>query len=205
MILRSSGISFNTGADLRMAAKKWYVSTGFDFMKRSYGIGYVYRDGLNKRRYAMTRVTHTSFEVPVQLGIRVHHHEARYRYDVFLAGGMSKGWGGDFTYSSMAGSRNSNGTTYSFADFEDVQKFGPYRSYIFGANVHAVLRKVGLLSYGLEFRYPMEEGPHYLMDVIDANMSHTLVSEPRLPHVDVKLCYYFLSMDKHLRRVRYRK
>lgn len=205
MVIRPSGISFNAGADLRLAAKKWYIGSEFDFLKRSYAAGFVYRDGLAHKTYALTRVTNTSLEVPVTLGIRLHHHEARYKYNVFLTGAVAHGWGGGDVYSGEIGSYNSSSATYSSAKFTDLKGFGPYRSFAIGANVHAILRKAGLLSYGLEFHYPMEEGPHYSIDITDVNSNHIVITEPRLPHLDVKLCYYFFSVDGHLRRIRYRK
>lgn len=152
-----------------------------------------------------------SLVFPAELGIKLSHHEANTIYDVFgmLGASYEMYTTGGYDYEASTVSQGGSGTiTYTNTNklYPDAGRQSNWINAVVGFKIRAVLRRVGLLEYGLEYHYPMSTAGEYRIGAVVSNSTYGSVFNgtfyPRLSHLDVRLCYYFLNINKGEKRYR---
>lgn len=144
------------------------------------------------------RGTGYSLSVPAQLGYLINHHEANTTYDVFALAGASYELYTAGGYSSESATTNSNGTISNVNN--KAPQAGQQTSWvnvIAGFKINAILRRVGLVEYGMRYHYPLGNAGKYQVETILSNGIYGSVFAgefyPRLSYVDFHITYYFLN------------
>lgn len=81
---------------------------------------------------------------------------------------------------------------------------------IAGLKIHTILRKIGLIDYGLLWHVPLQKSGGYTLTSVVKNfstgddMTYNGTYYPRLAYLDIKLCYYLLNLDKGNHIIKYR-
>lgn len=139
-----------------------------------------------------------AWAVPMQVGVLLDHHEAKTTYDLFgLLGASYETYtpgGESFTNASS----NNNGSvvnTSVISPGEGISK--SWVNVIAGFKINAILRKVGLVEYGLRYHYPITTAGLYHVELAIANGAYgsAFVGDfyPHLSYIDFHFTYYLLN------------
>ena len=150
----------------------------------------------------------TFIEVPLLFNYRIYHHDRKTNYDLDALGGAAYETGN--ANSTMTGS-SSLGNSNALLQVNGSYRGNANASYvtaIIGFKINAVLRRVGLIDYGLSYHLPLEATGPYNMSVSLGNNSsvnnYSGAFYARMSYIDFKLCYYFLNLNSRFRRIWYR-
>ncbi len=213
--LKISPARFNIGAGLNLNYQKdkWCVETGINAMFKTIAVSFDVDERYNNLPYtdrAYKYFSHsTSFEVPLQVGYRVHQHKDKAEYNVYTFAGAGYELNITQGKTSTASLFSSPATAYAnggvnFSDgTPDIGTRAQWINVILGFKINAILRKVGLIDYGMSFHYPIQTAPVHSVNAhvnyaTQDNISTTF--SPHMAHVEFRFCHYFLSFDKNGRK-----
>lgn len=209
--LKTQTINFNASGGLNINARfnKVCFETGVNVTSRSV----VYKMKLDEYSYnnlngsttissnTDVRATGYAWAIPLQIGFLLDHHEAVTTYDLFGIVGASyeNHTSGSLSYGASV--VTTGGTGPSFTNIDNLQPAPgtqtTWYNAIIGFKINAILRKVGLIEYGLRYHYPLSNAGLYRIETIVANTTYGSVFNgdfyPRLSYLDFHLTYYFLN------------
>lgn len=146
------------------------------------------------------RATGYAFSVPLQVGFQLDHHQERTTYDLFgLLGCSYESFTTTGFYYGSSGVSTGNMTSISKVNSIAPQsgQQSNWISIIAGFKINAVLRKIGLIEYGLRYHYPLSNAGLYNVSTLIANNTYAYTFSgdfyPRLSYLDFHLTYYFLN------------
>lgn len=158
---------------------------------------------------AKSKMTATgySYSVPLLLGYKLHDHKAQTVYNIFgLLGAAYDNYTG--TGFNHVGSSSSVGSgSGSIGSVTNVTSVAPadagtksWLNIVAGFKVNAILKKVGLIEYGLQYHYPLENAGKFHVNTIVSNGIYGSVFGgdfyPKLSYFDFHLTYYFLNFER---------
>jgi hypothetical protein len=161
---------------------------------------------------ARTKAHGYAFTVPVLLGYKLYHHDANTTYDVFgILGAAYQGYTLD-AYAFEEHSTNRETSTYTFTNALNPYPEQGYKKAWFdivaGFKINAILRKVGLVEYGLRYHYPLSNAGKYTVGTIVSNNQYGSVFGgdfyPRLSYFDFHFTYYLVNIEAGVGRKRYK-
>lgn len=218
--LKLSPARLNIGGGINLNFKKgqFCIETGANGIIKTLALKYRQRELDNQAGYTESSYTYTSesssLEIPLQLGYIIHHHQQKMIYDVYAILGAgyemntSQGYASRSTSFSSAATAAANGAIIFDGGYPQSGVQKQWINIIGGFKINAILRKVGLIDYGITFHYATgDAGPHQVTAYIadgGTRKEVTTAFTPSLSHIDIKLCYYFLNLDKSLHRIGYR-
>lgn len=214
-------VNASAGLNLNIRIHKWCIETGANGILKTVQASYTSRSfstqtGSSKAGFNATAHS-TSLEIPLQVGYLLYHHQDKTTYDLFgfIGAGyetnVTQGYStSGYAYSTGSGNTPSNTGSLEFVRSKpDANIVTRWVNLIAGIKVNAILRKVGLIDYGVSFHYPLQNaGEHSLTAILAQGGSlqeSTVTFSPRLAHTDIKLCYYFLNLDSRMKSKHYRK
>lgn len=209
-------LTVGAGINLNYKKDKWCVETGVNGMLKTVSVTFDVDERYSSLPYteqAYKYRTHsTSIELPLQIGYLVHQHKDKAEYNVYTFAGAGYELNTIQGYSSTSSLFSSPATAYAnggvnFSDgLPDVGTRNSWVNVIVGFKINAILRRVGLIDYGMSFHYPIQTATTYSVNahVNYAKQDNISTSfSPRMAHVEFRFCHYFLSYD-HQGRKRYK-
>lgn len=215
-------VNATAGLNINVRVKDFCVETGANLSSRSV----VFKLKVDDYNYnnlsgsssisAQNRsiATGYSFSVPLILGYKLSHHELKTNYDLFGLLGSSYDNYTFFGYSYTSSSTTAGGgsvTSISTNTNNSYPLEGNNTSWIniiAGFKIHAILRKVGLVEYGIRYHYPLSNAGKYSVNTIVTNNTYGSVFGgdfyPRLSYFDFHFTYYFLNLEAGTGRKKYR-
>lgn len=219
-------LHFNGGANIQVRKNNVAIETGVNFLSKNIGFKQnIVNTGYGLAAAYNVRVASSSIEIPLQVNYRVYHHEHKTFYDIYLVGGASYEWNKIGSYKSKGTSSSYGRATLSAtanvsADpaLVNNQMAGissllgakqEWANLIVGFKVSTVIKKLGLIDYGLVYHLPLADAGLYHVEAEQQVNNTTTTSYvgdfyPRLSYIDIKLAYYFLNFEKGTGRKRYR-
>jgi hypothetical protein len=191
----------NIGLDIKWAHPKWAVKTGIYLLERDF---VVFTPSANYFSYS------NSYEIPLEYHRLLWTHDKKLKYKVNLV--LGAGYESNYVYGS--GISGSNYRYYDNIKFLGDQIGYSRRFYhlLTGFNISAVIHKFGLIEYGIVLHYPLKTIPEQdFIFTVSKYVNGVLVTEPaaefrpKLAWLDFRLCYYFLNLNRHGKRIKYRK
>ncbi len=160
--------------------------------------------------YNDIRSTGYAIGIPLQVGYLLDHHDAKTVYDFYGLLGASYEMHTTLAYAYGSSTSSQYGTTIT-----NARNFYPgegvktnWFNIIAGFKINAILRRVGLIEYGLRYHFPLSHAGLYHVETLVSNgtygSSFTGDFYPRLAYMDFHFTYYFLSFEKGTGRKRYR-
>ena len=217
--VQNLNINATGGLVLNLQFDKFLIETGGTVASRTS----VYKIGIDNYNYnnlggstsiaanSEARAVGYSWTVPVMLGYRLSHHEAKTTYDVFglLGAAYEQYMFSGYTYTSASVSTGSNAN--STVLLTNVYPEEPYTmgwvNVSAGFKIRAILLKVGLVEYGLRYHYPLQNAGRFNTNTVVSNGTYGSVFEgdfyPRLSYFDFHFTYYFLNLQGGIKRYRY--
>lgn len=154
-----------------------------------------------------------SFSVPLILGYKLSHHELKTTYDLFgLLGSSYENYTFfGYSYASSSTSTAGGGTTGIATNTNNTYPLEGnntnWINIIAGFKIHAILRKVGLVEYGIRYHYPLSNAGKYSVSTVVTNNTYGSVFGgdfyPRLSYFDFHFTYYFLNLEGGTGRKKY--
>lgn len=211
-----AALGINTGINLQYRIPEMTFETGISYIQKAFTIRQRLRHFENLGGFDDTRNNHftlsyysSSVELPLEVSYCLHHHDKRAIYDLHAVAGCS----GEFNYTTGYSART-KGNTGSIIEQDYTPEATGNKSLwvnaIAGFKIHAILRIIGLIDYGLIWHVPIQRaGPYSLLSEVKdytngGTVTYNGLYNPRLGYLDVKFCYYFLNLDKNHRYIRYR-
>ena len=158
--------------------------------------------------YSDTRSPGYAIGIPLQVGYLLDRHNAKTVYDFYGLLGLSYEMHTTLPYSygsvtSQTGSSVTNNR--NFYPGEGVKT--NWVNIIAGFKINAILRKVGLIEYGLRYHFPLSHAGRYHVETVVSNgvygSAFTGDFYPRLTYMDFHFTYYFLNFEKGTGRKKY--
>lgn len=144
---------------------------------------------------------------PLAVNFLLDRHDENTRYDMYLVAGMEYEMNQTDSAASFASSTN-GGVTVDVKGKYNGLVFQNIVAPVIGVKINAILKNVGLIDYGLSFHLPLTVSGPYNVDAKLTNGPNTTAQSAALyasnAYIDIKLCYYFFSIGKKLKRVKYR-
>lgn len=146
-----------------------------------------------------------AWSVPLQVGYLLDHHEAATTYDLFGIAGVSyenyTATGFNYASASITTGGSTTGNSGSLTNINDLLPVaGTQTSWynaIVGFKINAILRRVGLVEYGMRYHYPLSNAGLFRVNAVVANNNYGSVFNgdfyPRLSYIDFHFTYYFLN------------
>ena len=144
----------------------------------------------------------------LQVGYLLDRHNAKTVYDFYGLLGLSYEMHTTLPYSygsvtSQTGSSVTNNR--NFYPGEGVKT--NWVNIIAGFKINAILRKVGIIEYGLRYHFPLSHAGRYHVETVVSNgvygSAFTGDFYPRLTYMDFHFTYYLLSLEKGTGRKKY--
>lgn len=159
--------------------------------------------------YSDTRSSGYAIGVPLQIGYLLDKHDAKTVYDFYGILGASYEMHTTAAYAYGSGVTSQTGTSIT-----NNRNFYPgagvktnWINVIAGFKINAILRRVGLIEYGLRYHFPLSHAGLYHVESVVSNGTYGSVFTgdfyPRLAYMDLHLTYYFLSFEKGTGRKKY--
>jgi hypothetical protein len=198
---------YNAGLNLNYRRENIGVELAANFIRRSVTVFNSRGHYSGQEVYYRTRMPSSSFEFPLTVNFLLDRHDNKTKYDLYLVAGVG--------YELV---RNDSSTSNAAATRGGVkvELEGKYKGPLFqgsvvpqiGFKINAILKNVGLIDYGVSFHLPLSVSGPYNVDATITGNQGTIVQNSSIyattSFLDVKLCYYFLSIGKKMKRVRYR-
>lgn len=210
-------INASAGLNLNYRVNRICIETGGNFTTRSI----TFRMNLDEysynslggsssiSSYSDTRSSGYAIGIPLQIGYLLDKHDAKTVYDFYGLLGASYEMHTTLAYAygsvtSQTGSSITNNR--NFYPGAGVQT--NWINIIAGFKINAILRKVGLIEYGLRYHFPLSHAGLYHVESVVSNgiygSAFTGDFYPRLAYMDFHLTYYLLSFEKGTGRKKYR-
>jgi hypothetical protein len=151
-----------------------------------------------------------SLEFPLLVNFLLDRHDEATTYNLYLVAGMAyeiSMWDTAASFSTT-GSGNSGYSIYATGSYGGAA-VQHVVSPVIGIKINAILRNVGLVDYGVSWHLPLTvSGPYnasatlYNGGVMQYSYNSSIYASAS--YIDFKLCYYFYSLGKKMKRVRYR-
>lgn len=215
---RKYNINASAGLNVNYRANRLCIETGGNITTRSITFRlnldeYSYNSiggGTSVSSYNDIRSSGYAIGIPLQVGYLLDHHEAKTVYDFYGLLGASYEMHTTLAYaygtrvSSHSGSSISN--SRNFYPGEGVKT--NWINIIAGFKINAILRRVGLIEYGLRCHFPLSHAGLYHVETLVSNgiygSAFTGDFYPRLAYTDLHLTYYFLNFEQGAGRKKYR-
>ncbi len=206
----------NTGINLQYRIPEMTFETGINYIQKSFTVRQRLRHFENLGGFDDTRNNHfrltsysSSVELPLEVSYCLHHHDKRMVYDLHAVAGCS----GEYNYVTgyMVTIKGNAGSIIQ-QDY-NVTATGTKQLWvnvIAGFKIHAILRAIGLIDYGLIWHVPVQRaGPYTVSSEVKdytngGSIKYSGLYYPHLGYLDVKLAYYFFNLDRNHRYIRYR-
>jgi hypothetical protein len=198
---------YNVGFNVNFKFGSMSVELAANYVRKSVSVFNTKGSYYGQDLYYRTAVPSSCFEFPVMLNFLLDRHDNKTKYDAYLVAGV--GYELSYTDSFASTATASSGGV----NLDLVGKYtGPaFQSAVVpqvGFKINAILRNVGLIDYGLSFHLPISVvGPYEVKaDIMSSQGNATQYSAVYVTaaFIDVKLCYYFYSIGKRFKRVKYR-
>lgn len=145
-----------------------------------------------------------AYSVPLVLGYNLHDHKATTTYSIFGLLGASYDYYTSSGYSSIGSTVGTGTGNGGLATFENpAPSAGNVNSWvniIAGFKINAILRKVGLIDYGLRYHYPLSDAGRYNVSTTVTNGIYGSYFEgnfyPKLSYFDFHFTYYFFNLER---------
>ncbi|HEY9176110.1 MAG TPA: hypothetical protein VIN07_00400 [Flavipsychrobacter sp.] len=210
-------INASAGFNLNYRVNRMCIETGGNFTTRSITFRmnldeYSYNSlggSSSVSSYSDTRSPGYAIGIPLQIGYLLDKHNAKTVYDFYGLLGASYEMHTTLPYAygsvtSQTGSSITNNR--NFYPGEGVRT--NWVNIVAGFKINAILRRVGLIEYGLRYHFPLSHAGLYHVETIVSNGTYgsafTGDFYPRLAYMDFHLTYYFLSFEKGTGRKKYR-
>ncbi len=159
--------------------------------------------------YSDTRSPGYAIGIPLQIGYLLDKHNAKTVYDLYGLLGATYEMHTTLPYAYGAGVTSQSGSSITnnrnFYPGAGVQT--NWFNIIAGFKINAILRKVGLIEYGLRYHFPLSPAGRYHVETVVSNgvygSAFTGDFYPRLSYIDIHLTYYFLNFEKGTGRKKY--
>lgn len=215
-------VNATAGLNINVRVKDFCVETGANISSRSVVFklkvdDYNYNNlGGSSSISAQNRsiATGYSFSVPLILGYKLSHHDLKTTYDLFGLLGASYDnytfFGYSYTSSTTtaAGGATTGIATNTNNTYPLEGNNTSWINIIAGFKIHAILRKVGLVEYGIRYHYPLSNAGKYSVNTVVTNNTYGSVFGgdfyPRLSYFDFHFTYYFLNLEAGTGRKKYR-
>ncbi|MCB9044513.1 MAG: hypothetical protein H6550_00105 [Chitinophagales bacterium] len=203
VIVNASG-----GANINLRFGKMCIETGGNITTRSVTFRmkldeYSYNNigsSSSISSYSDQRSTGYAIAIPLQVGFLLDHHEEKTTYDLFGLLGASyemhttTGYAYGATTYSQSGTSVSNGM--NFAPVAGVKT--NWVNIIAGFKINAILRRVGLIDYGIRYHFPLSTAGKYHVETVVGNGTYGSVFTgdfyPHLSYIDFHITYYLLNL-----------
>lgn len=218
--MRKGNINASGGVNLNVRFGKICIETGanittrtaiFRFNFDNYTFNNLSGIGSTISGNSKIQVEGYAWAIPLQVCVLLNHHEAKTTYDLFgLIGASYETYqSGDESYTSATSNKNGNFlNTAATLPPEGIQN--SWVNIIAGFKINAILRKVGLVEYGLRYHYPIVPAGKYNVQFAIANGTYgsAFVGDfyPHLSYVDFHFTYYLLNLKagEGVKHYRYR-
>lgn len=216
IMVSGARLGYNVGGNIGYTSRDGNINveTGLNIIQKSICFkGYVKTLGTGRNKFKIISNS-TSFEIPFLASVNVYKHDRNdLIYKVYATAGLSYELYSADGYGSLSSQRYESFYLQREPVFDIPQSYDESRwmNLVFGFKINTVVRKLGLIDYGLTWHIPMaeKEGYHIESTVVDLYNKKEFYYKgdfrPRLSYIDVKLCYYFLNFDRSFRRIKYKK
>jgi hypothetical protein len=201
---------YNIGLNLNLKLRTMAFGLDANYLRKSVRVFRKIKgtDGQNAKYSVNT--AGNALEFPLLVNFLLDRHDEETTYDLYLVAGMAyemSMWD-TTTYSSTTGSGNSGYELYATGSYGGAA-VQHVVSPVIGFKINAILRNVGLVDYGISWHLPLTvSGPYnasatlYNGGVMQYSYNSSIFASASF--IDFKLCYYFYSLGKKMKRVRYR-
>jgi hypothetical protein len=206
----------NTGFNLQYRIPEMTFETGISYIQKTFRIRQRLRHFENLQGFDDTRNNHftlssfsSSIELPLEVSYCLHHHDKRAVYDLHAVVGCS----GEFNYITGSGASTKGNSGSIIQQNYTLDATGTQTIWVnalAGFKIHAILRIIGLIDYGLIWHVPIQRsGPYTLSSEVKdytngGTITYTGTYNPHMGYLDVKFAYYFLNLDPSRHYIRYR-
>ncbi len=197
-------INYNAGLNIKRKWENFGLETGVNFMQKS--IKFTQSTFAGKVSSVDYNIAYaTSLEFPLLLSLPMHKHDKNNVYTLEAVGGFSY----ELFYADGQASGGSAGSDFS-TKTSIAQRFqkDAWVNAIAGFQIRTIVRRFGLIEYGLNYHLPLKRNDGYIVNtnIINANSNYDYTGNyaPRMSYLDVKLCYYFLNYNNTGSRIRYK-
>ncbi|MBW7912111.1 MAG: hypothetical protein H3C54_00030 [Taibaiella sp.] len=159
--------------------------------------------------YSDTRSPGYAIGIPLQVGYLLDRHNAKTVYDFYGLLGASYEMHTTLPYSygsvtSQTGSSITNNRNF----YPGAGVKTNWVNIIAGFKINAILRRVGLIEYGLRYHFPLSHAGRYHVETVVSNGIYGSAFSgdfyPRLAYMDLHFTYYLLNYEKGTGRKKYR-
>ena len=198
---------YNVGLNLNYKLKNNSLELAANYVRKSVSVFNTRGHHFGQKVYYRSTMAATCFEFPLTINFLMERHDSKTRYDLYLLAGIGY---------ELARIDTATSSDYSMNGSVRLDLAGRYAGPVFqnsvvpqiGFKINAILKNVGFIDYGVSFHLPISvSGPFN----VDAQISSgsSLVTQnasiyATLAFIDIKLCYYFYSIGKKFKRVKYR-
>lgn len=202
-------LGYNIGANLNFRTKKIGIELALNMIGKS--MKEVHRVGSNYgyNSYYTFSVPTTSFQFPLMLGYLAYKSKKEDAYfDLYVQAGAAYELDNTSTKPSNISSGNTGANKLTASGVYSGPGMVSNITPVIGVKINAIVRRLGLIDYGVYYHFPLQEtGPYvstatYSVGTSSSTTTNTLYS--RLSFIDIKLCYYFYSVGKDGKKIRYK-
>lgn len=206
-------IGIGAGINLNYKKDKWCVETGINGMLKTIGVTFDVDKEYSNLPYTESKYKYnshsTSLEVPLQIGYLVHQHKNKAEYNVYTIAGAgyelntTQGYSSTSSLYSSTATAYANGGVYFTDGLPEAGTRSSWVNVIVGFKINAILRRVGLIDYGMSFHYPIQAAATHSVNAHVKYIQQDDISatySPRMAHVEFRFCHYFLSYDRQGRK-----
>jgi hypothetical protein len=196
--------NFNTGINFNLRYKKVSLEIAANFEQKTlYFKQTLMNNTYGGEAFYHIKFTNTSFEFPLLFGYNLYSKKNKTFY---IQGGGSAEMTRVSNASQSSGSNGFADMTVYPAYFHNTDSRTVLNAVI-GFKIMAKTKKSRVFEYGINYHYPLKSSGHYLLyTTAISSLGNQYIYqgdyEPRLSFVDLKLCYYFLYFDNHIKRIR---
>lgn len=213
IILTPMKMSYNVGANINITNNKVGFETGIEIVQKKVQLQSKIRTSSGSNSFRLVSNS-TSFEFPFLGAVNVHNHDRNdIVYKLYLVGGLSyEIYSADgFAMGFLTTNAASYQLTEQSFDIPKVYDTHQWANVIFGFKINTIIRKLGLIDYGITYHIPTEVNSPYVIEskVFDYGTRQVYTYHgdfrPRLSYLNIKLCYYMLNYNSRFERIRYKQ
>ena len=205
-------INATGGLTINVRVRNICIETGANVSSRSVA----FKSNLNNLAYnslggnsslsakTAVRASGYAYSVPLVVGYNLHDHKANTTYSVFGLLGASYDHYTSSGYTSVTSSVSTGGSGNSAASVENIApsagQVNSWVNIIAGFKINAIVRKIGLIDYGLKYHYPLSDAGRYNVSTTVSNGTYGSYFEgdfyPKLSYFDFHFTYYFFNLER---------
>lgn len=202
-------LGYNVGANLNFKVKKVGIELALNMIGKSMKEEHRVGSNFGYNTYYTLTVPTTTFEFPLMLGYMVHKNKKEDAYfDLYVQAGAAYELNSTSTKPGKLETSNLGANKLAasgaYAGPAMVSGVTP----VVGVKVNAIVRNLGLIDYGVYYHFPLQEnGPYnstakYSVGTSSSTVNNSLYA--RLSFIDIKFCYYFYSVGREGKKIRYK-